>query len=87
MRWGCACGGEIGECGGADWGSKWWVALVAWIGDRAARVVGKEESGRSEAGVKMVSASKEMAIYCFDTLVSHYTGDVVPAPGFDEGQL
>jgi hypothetical protein len=35
----------------------------------------------------MVGASKEMAVYCFDTLVAHYTGDVVPDPGFEEGQL
>ncbi|CAK9223789.1 unnamed protein product [Sphagnum troendelagicum] len=35
----------------------------------------------------MVGASKEMAVYCFDTLVAHYTGDVVPAPGFEEGQF
>jgi hypothetical protein len=28
-----------------------------------------------------------MAVYCFDTLVAHYTGDVVPDPGFEEGQL
>jgi len=33
----------------------------------------------------MVGASKEMAVYCFDTLVAHY--DVVPDPGFEEGQL
>ena len=35
----------------------------------------------------MVAASKELAVYCFDTLVSHYTGDVVPAPAFEEGHL
>ncbi|KAL3680830.1 hypothetical protein R1sor_023786 [Riccia sorocarpa] len=33
----------------------------------------------------MVSASKEMAVYCFDTLVAHYTGDVPPPPGFESG--
>eukprot|EP00249_Psilotum_nudum_P009292 c21836_g2_i1 orf=248-871(-) len=33
----------------------------------------------------MVSASKEMAVYCFDTLVAHHTGDVVPPPAFEEG--
>ncbi|KAJ7559219.1 hypothetical protein O6H91_04G074500 [Diphasiastrum complanatum] len=32
----------------------------------------------------MVSASKEMAVYCFDILVAHYTGDVVPPPAFEE---
>jgi hypothetical protein len=49
-----------------------------------------EQSGRGggkQSGGKMVGASKEMAVYCFDTLVAHYTGDVVPAPGFEEGQL
>lgn len=35
----------------------------------------------------MVSASKEMAVYCFDTLVAHYTGDVAPPPGFETGTL
>lgn len=34
----------------------------------------------------MVAASKEMAVYCFDTLVSHYTSELVPPPAFDEGQ-
>ena len=34
----------------------------------------------------MVSASKEMVVYCFDTLVAHYTGEVVPPPAFDDGQ-
>ncbi|KAJ7530421.1 hypothetical protein O6H91_14G003500 [Diphasiastrum complanatum] len=33
----------------------------------------------------MVSASKEMAVYCFDILVAHYTGDLVPPPAFEEG--
>lgn len=81
------CGGGIGEVGVADLGAKWW-ALLAWIGDRVPRVLGQEEEKeRSKEGAKMVSASKEMAVYCFDTLVSHYTGDVVPAPGFEEGQL
>lgn len=35
----------------------------------------------------MVSASKEMAVYCFDTLVAHYTGDLVPPPAFEEGHF
>uniref|UniRef100_A0A0C9S2N1 TSA: Wollemia nobilis Ref_Wollemi_Transcript_18842_1296 transcribed RNA sequence n=1 Tax=Wollemia nobilis TaxID=56998 RepID=A0A0C9S2N1_9CONI len=34
----------------------------------------------------MVSASEEMVVYCFDTLVSHYTSEHVPPPAFDEGQ-
>jgi AMMECR1 domain-containing protein len=33
------------------------------------------------------SASKEMAVYCFDTLVAHYTGDAAPPPGFEEGHF
>ncbi|XP_057471297.1 LOW QUALITY PROTEIN: uncharacterized protein At2g38710-like [Actinidia eriantha] len=34
----------------------------------------------------MVSANREMAVYCFDTLVSHYNSEQVPPPAFDEGQ-
>lgn len=34
----------------------------------------------------MVSATKEMVVYCFDTLVAHYTGELVPAPTFDNGR-
>ncbi|KAH9322005.1 hypothetical protein KI387_016644, partial [Taxus chinensis] len=37
-------------------------------------------------GPEMVAASEEMAVYCFDTLVSHYTSELVPPPAFDEGQ-
>lgn len=48
---------------------------------------GRGRGGGKQSGGKMVGASKEMAVYCFDTLVAHYTGDVVPAPGFEEGQL
>ncbi|XP_021761321.1 uncharacterized protein At2g38710-like [Chenopodium quinoa] len=33
----------------------------------------------------MVSANKEMAVYCFDTLVAHYNSDQIPPPAFDEG--
>ncbi|KNA22651.1 hypothetical protein SOVF_032340 [Spinacia oleracea] len=33
----------------------------------------------------MVSANKEMAAYCFDTLVAHYNSDQVPPPAFEEG--
>lgn len=47
----------------------------------------EEEQSSESKGAKMVAASKEMAVYCFDTLVSHYTGDVAPPPGFEEGQL
>lgn len=35
----------------------------------------------------MVSASKEMAVYCFDTLTAHFSGGAVPPPGFDEGEF
>ncbi|GAB4855173.1 hypothetical protein Ancab_023800 [Ancistrocladus abbreviatus] len=34
----------------------------------------------------MVSANKEMAVYCFDTLVSHYNSEEAPPPAFEEGQ-
>lgn len=34
----------------------------------------------------MVSANREMAVFCFDTLVSHYNGDEAPPAAFDEGQ-
>lgn len=34
----------------------------------------------------MVSANREMVVYCFDTLVAHYNGEQVPPPAFDEGQ-
>ncbi|KAL8241231.1 hypothetical protein R6Q59_014586 [Mikania micrantha] len=34
----------------------------------------------------MVSANKEMVVYCFDTLVAHFNGEQVPPPAFDEGQ-
>ncbi|KAJ6804576.1 uncharacterized protein M6B38_259985 [Iris pallida] len=34
----------------------------------------------------MVSANREMAVFCFDTLVSHYNGDQAPPPAFEEGQ-
>lgn len=34
----------------------------------------------------MVSANKEMAVYCFDTLVAHYNSDQVPPPAFEEGE-
>ncbi|PSS04989.1 AMMECR1 protein [Actinidia chinensis var. chinensis] len=34
----------------------------------------------------MVSANREMVVYCFDTLVSHYNSEQVPPPAFDEGQ-
>eukprot|EP01018_Ginkgo_biloba_P005738 Gb_01509 [translate_table: standard] len=27
-----------------------------------------------------------MVVYCFDTLVAHYTSKVIPPPAFDEGQ-
>uniref|UniRef100_A0A803QUQ9 AMMECR1 domain-containing protein n=1 Tax=Cannabis sativa TaxID=3483 RepID=A0A803QUQ9_CANSA len=34
----------------------------------------------------MVSANKEMVVYCFDTLVSYYNNEEVPPPAFDDGQ-
>ncbi|XP_058107418.1 uncharacterized protein At2g38710 isoform X2 [Magnolia sinica] len=34
----------------------------------------------------MVSANREMAVYCFDTLVAHYNSEQAPPPAFDEGQ-
>uniref|UniRef100_A0A2C9U447 AMMECR1 domain-containing protein n=1 Tax=Manihot esculenta TaxID=3983 RepID=A0A2C9U447_MANES len=34
----------------------------------------------------MVSANREMAVYCFDTLVAHYNSEEAPPPAFDEGQ-
>ncbi|KAL3645295.1 hypothetical protein CASFOL_010475 [Castilleja foliolosa] len=34
----------------------------------------------------MVSANREMVVYCFDTLVSHYNSQEAPPPAFDDGQ-
>lgn len=34
----------------------------------------------------MVSANREMAVYCFDALVAHYNSEDAPPPAFDEGQ-
>ncbi|WOL09540.1 hypothetical protein Cni_G18293 [Canna indica] len=33
----------------------------------------------------MVAANREMAVYCFDTLVAHYNSEQVPPPTFEEG--
>lgn len=33
-----------------------------------------------------MSASKEMVVYCFDTLLAHYNSEETPAPAFDGGQ-
>lgn len=33
----------------------------------------------------MVTANKEMVVYCFDTLVAHYNGDQPPPPSFEDG--
>ncbi|KAG9160834.1 hypothetical protein Leryth_008659 [Lithospermum erythrorhizon] len=33
----------------------------------------------------MVSANKEMVVYCFDTLIAHYNGDQPPAAAFEDG--
>lgn len=35
----------------------------------------------------MVSASKEMAVYCFDTLSAHFSGGVIPPPAFDDDEF
>lgn len=32
----------------------------------------------------MVSANREMVVYCFDTLVAHYNDEQVPPPAFDD---
>ncbi|KAE9611805.1 putative AMMECR1 domain-containing protein [Lupinus albus] len=34
----------------------------------------------------MVTAKKEMVVYCFDTLIAHYNSDQVPHPAFEDGQ-
>ncbi|KAK9122806.1 hypothetical protein Sjap_012408 [Stephania japonica] len=34
----------------------------------------------------MVSANREMAVFCFDTLVAHYNSEQAPPPAFDDGQ-
>lgn len=34
----------------------------------------------------MVVAKKEMAVYCFDTLVAHYNSEQAPPAAFEEGQ-
>ncbi|KAE8713858.1 AMMECR1-like protein [Hibiscus syriacus] len=33
----------------------------------------------------MVSANKEMVVYCFDTLLAHYNSEDAAPPAFDEG--
>ncbi|OAY85356.1 uncharacterized protein At2g38710-like isoform X2 [Ananas comosus] len=33
----------------------------------------------------MVSANREMVVYCFDTLVAHYNKELPPPPDFEEG--
>lgn len=45
-----------------------------------------EEIERNFFFKKMVSANREMAVYCFDTLVAHYNSEDAPPPAFDEGQ-
>lgn len=35
----------------------------------------------------MVVASKEMAVYCFDAILAHFSNEDVPHPLFEEGQL
>ncbi|KAI3408775.1 AMMECR1 domain-containing protein [Psidium guajava] len=34
----------------------------------------------------MVSANREMVVYCFDNLVAHYNREEAPPPAFDAGQ-
>ena len=34
----------------------------------------------------MVSANKEMVVYCFDTLLAHYNSTEAPSPAFDQAQ-
>ncbi|KAF7852151.1 hypothetical protein BT93_L0541 [Corymbia citriodora subsp. variegata] len=34
----------------------------------------------------MVSANREMVVYCFDNLVAHYNSEEAPPPAFDAGQ-
>ena len=34
----------------------------------------------------MVSANKEMVVYCFDTLLAHYNSTEAPPPAFDQAQ-
>ncbi|GLT57038.1 hypothetical protein SLA2020_300410 [Shorea laevis] len=34
----------------------------------------------------MVSANREMAVYCFDTLVAYYSGGEAPPPAFEDGE-
>lgn len=34
----------------------------------------------------MVSANREMVVYCFDSLVTHYNGEQAPPPAFEDGQ-
>ncbi|GFZ11241.1 AMMECR1 family [Actinidia rufa] len=34
----------------------------------------------------MVSANREMVVFCFDTLVAHYNSEQAPPPAFDEGE-
>ncbi|KAL8166723.1 hypothetical protein V2J09_008222 [Rumex salicifolius] len=34
----------------------------------------------------MVSANREMVVYCFDTLVAHYNNEQPPPPAFEEGE-
>lgn len=74
----------------------WRALFCAWIADKHEDEDDEEEEEevvtvlkqqQKPATGKMVSASKEMAVYCFDTLVSHYSGDVAPAPTFEEGQF
>ncbi|KAL5226081.1 hypothetical protein ABZP36_012720 [Zizania latifolia] len=41
--------------------------------------------GRPQVAAGMVAATEEMAVYCFDALVAHYSGDQPPPPAFEEG--
>ncbi|KAL6326993.1 hypothetical protein AAG906_012677 [Vitis piasezkii] len=45
-----------------------------------------EEIQIDQPFLRMASANREMAVYCFDTLVSHYNSQQPPPPAFDEAQ-
>lgn len=45
-----------------------------------------EEIQIDQPFLRMASANREMAVYCFDTLVAHYNSQQPPPPAFDEAQ-
>ncbi|XP_024520809.1 uncharacterized protein At2g38710 isoform X2 [Selaginella moellendorffii] len=79
-------GARIGGGGGSSSTHLWRRLLLLMKKRRLAEVGrGSEHHRTRRSSSTMVSASKEMAVYCFDTLVAHYTGDVIPTPDFEEG--